>query len=281
MTEAPRPSIRASGLRLSALVAVVVPALLLAAGVRSSDEPETQPVPVRWAEGVTHGFLTLKGANGALLAQGDLLQTPKDGRIESRMVFRFRDGSRFDERVVFSQREVFTVHSYRLEQHGPSFAENAEASFDRASGRYRIRTFTPGDDDEPDLEEGTIEIPADVYNGMAIVLAKNLIPRRSATVRHVAFTPTPRIIKFAFEPVATEQSSFGHETKSTTRFALRPKLGFFLRIGARLMGKKPDTGHAWIVTEDVPAFVKYVGPLSLSGQGAAWTIELASPRWER
>src|SRR3981081_533802 len=67
------------------------------------------PVPVRLVEGVTHGFLVLRAVTGVAIASGDLLQSAKGGVIESRMIFRFKDGSVFDETVMFTQERVFTL----------------------------------------------------------------------------------------------------------------------------------------------------------------------------
>jgi hypothetical protein len=39
----------------------------------------------------------------------------------------------------------------------------------------------------------------------------------------------------------------------------------------------PPDSHAWIVTDDVPAFVRYAGPLHALGRGLH--LELLSPRW--
>jgi hypothetical protein len=46
------------------------------------------PVPVRFVEGVGHGFLTLRTADAAQIASGDLLQVVRRGEVHSRMVFR-------------------------------------------------------------------------------------------------------------------------------------------------------------------------------------------------
>ena len=79
------------------------------------------PVPVHLVEGVTHGFLVLRTVTGVAIASGDLLQRAKGGVTESRMIFRFKDGSVFDETVMFTQERVFTLQSYRLRQRGPVF----------------------------------------------------------------------------------------------------------------------------------------------------------------
>ena len=94
------------------------------------------PISVRFVEGVTHGFLLLRTVNGGLIASGDLLQVYRGGQVESRMVFRFKDGSVFDERVVFTQERVFTMQNYRLVQRGPVFTEDTEIG--RASCRERV-----------------------------------------------------------------------------------------------------------------------------------------------
>ena len=45
--------------------------------------------------------------DGALLADGDLIQTARGEQVTARLVFRFKDGSLHDETAVFSQRGYF------------------------------------------------------------------------------------------------------------------------------------------------------------------------------
>ena len=91
---------------------------------------------VLYPEGTVHEFLALRNAAGTVVSYGDLIQIPRDGAIESRMVFTLPDGSLFDERVTFTQRGVFSMRSYRLVQRGPSFPDDLDASL---SGERRIR----------------------------------------------------------------------------------------------------------------------------------------------
>jgi hypothetical protein len=267
---------RSAATRIGALAALVSCAFLAAALHRAADDA---PIAVRFPEGMLHGFLVLKKEDGTIIARGDLLQVPRKGHIDSRMVFRFTDGSLLDERVVFSQNKVFTVHEYRWIQRGPAFTEDAEAHFERASRKYRVQT-TDRDDGDVDVTEGDLdEMPASLSNGMVIVLAKNLPPGQGATVRMVAFTPSPKLIGLELEPEGTERVSFGPETKPVTRYAIKPKLGFFLKVGAKLTGRDPPDSHAWIITEDVPAFAKFVGPLTMGGTGPIWRVEVTAPTW--
>ena len=234
------------------------------------------PVSVRFAEGVSHGFLTLRTADAAQIATGDLLQFVRRGEVESRMVFIFKDGSVLDETVVFTQQRVFTMKSYRLLQKGPAFAEDTEISLERASGKYRVKTTARRDAGEEVLE-GTLEMPADTYNGMVITVAKNLAKGASATVHVVAFTPTARLVPVELAPAGEQKVMVGLLTKSATRYVFKAKPGPWISVLATVLGRMPPDSHAWILTEEVPAFVRFEGPLHPAG--AVWRIELTSPRW--
>ena len=235
------------------------------------------PVPVRFVEGVAHGFLLLRNVGGALIATGDLLQRVGGGGVvESRMVFRFDDGSVFDETVTFSQERVFTMQTYHLSQRGHAFAEDTDISLARASGKYRVTNRSHKDAHEKTIE-GTLDLPADVYNGMALTVAKNLGTGARETVHIVAFTPEPRIIELDVAPSGEHKMLVGQLTKTATRYTFHPNLGVWLELFATLFGRLPADDHVWIATEDVPAFVRFEGPLDPTGP--VWRIELTSPRW--
>src|SRR5690242_8345244 len=121
------------------LAELLVAALAAVAGASLPGPAAAAPIAVRYAEGVTHGFLTLRNAAGETLAEGDLLQVVKPEGVDSRLVFRFHDGSVHDETVVFTQRKVFTVERYHLMQRGPTFPEQLEVKMERRTGRYEAR----------------------------------------------------------------------------------------------------------------------------------------------
>ena len=50
------------------------------------------------------------------------------------ILFHFKDGSLFEEKVMFTQQLVFTLQSYRLIQRGPAFTDDTEISIERATG---------------------------------------------------------------------------------------------------------------------------------------------------
>jgi hypothetical protein len=236
------------------------------------------PVAVRFAEGVTHGFLLLRTVDGGLIASGDLLQVGRGGKVEKRMVFRFKDGSLLDETVVFTQQRVFAMQSYHLVQRGPAFAEDTEISLQRPTGKYYVKTKARKDGREEVLD-GTLELPPDVYNGMVLTVVKNLPRGASATVHMVAFTPKPLLIELELAPAGEDKMMVGQLTKTATHYVFKPRPGLWLELFATVLGRMPSDYHAWIITDGAPAFARFEGPLNPTGP--VWRIELTSPYWPK
>ena len=242
----------------TALVAALVAWLPLA---------HAAPVPVRFTEGVMHGFPVLRSAQGERLASGELTQVARGDVVESRLVFRFQDGSLYDETVVFSQRDVFKIDKYRLVQRGPSFPESVEASIDRATGNYGVR-YRADQDSAEEVLSGRFTLPDDVYSGMLGVALKNLSPGESATVQIVVFTPQPRLVKVLLAPHSVDQLTIGERPITTTRYTIKPQLGML----ASLLVVDVAPVQCWVLKGDAPAFIKFEGPLYFIGP--VWRIEL-------
>lgn len=249
---------------------------VLVAGATLAPEAPAGPVAVRYTEGITHGFLTLRSTGGDLLAEGDLLQVVRPEGVDSRLVFRFKDGSLYDETVVFSQSRVFTLLSYRLLQRGPSFPEEMSISVDRERdrGRYTVTSRRAGA--EAETATGEVELPPDVYNGMFIMILRNLPKDTGETVHVLAFTPKPTLVQIELTPYAAETVIAGERRVPVMHYVLKPKLGMLRGALAALFGKTPPDYHCWIVTADLPAFVAIDGPLYTGGP--IWRFETVSPR---
>ncbi len=271
-------STRATFARLAALV-LLVPGFDASAQDSSQERKtavEDAPIAVRYSEGVVHGFLVLRSDSGVPIAYGDLLQTPRREAIETRMVFHFKDGSLFDESVVFTQHAVFTMQSYHLVQRGPTFPEDTDFELDRSTNAYRLTTRDHSDHREQ-VDTGSFDLPPDVYNGMVLTIAKNLRAGESDTVHFVALTPKPRMIQLELLPGEEQKVLLGQRSETALHWVFHPKLGTLVGLFAKLLGKTPPDNHAWIVLEEVPAFVRFQGPLYL--KGPIWRIELTVPVW--
>ena len=235
-----------------------------------------EAIAVRHAEGSLHGFLELRDANGALLAPGELVQQTTGGLLESRMTFHFADSSFFEEKVAFAQRGVFTMVTYHLVQRGPAFAQDIDALLERGARTWRVTTRSR--DGKEERREGSMDLPADTYNGMVIVVARNLARGDTQTVHVVAFTPSPRVVDLELAPEGREGVRMGQHEASTVRYVFKPRLHGLVGLVAGIAGKIPPDSHMWVAGDTVPAFVRFQGPLY---SGPVWRIDLVGPRWER
>jgi len=234
-----------------------------------------QPVAVRHAEGVVHGFLLLRALDGTILAEGELNQTSAGDRVTSRVTFHFKDGSLHDETAVYSQRQRFRLVRSHLVQKGPSFPTPMDFVVDvarsTATARYQ-------DDGKEKVASERLKTQPDLANGLVMTMVKNLDPKvRETVVSMVVATPKPRLVKVVISAEAEDTFTVGGNTHRATRYVLKPELGGIAGIVAPIIGKQPPDALIWILRGDVPAFLKaentfYVG-------GPVWRIELTSPAW--
>lgn len=252
------------------LLAVLFAGALLAPRVACGE-----PVAVRYAEGVVHGFLVMRTIEGATLADGDLIQFARGDRVTSRLVFRFKDGSLQDETVVFSQRRNFRLLSDHLVQKGPAFPRPMDVTVE---GSNRVTVRTTGDDGKEKVFAERLELPADLVNGLVPVVLKNT-PRggQPIVLSMVAAAPKPRLIKLRIMTAGAESFLIGGSSRRATRFVIKVDLGGIAELVAPLVGKQPPDSYVWISEGETPTFVKSEGSLYFGGP--AVRIELASPVW--
>jgi len=237
-----------------------------------------EPVSVRFAEGIVHGFLSLRTLEGALLANGDLIQTAHGDRVTARLVFRFKDGSIQDETAVYSQRQVFRLISDHLVQRGPTFPQPIDMTIDAVKGDVVVR-YTD-DHGQQKTESEHLEIPPDLSNGMILTVLKNVradAPPKSLSF--VAATPKPRLVKLELAVGDPERFSTGSAARTAVHYILKVDIGGLSGAVAPLLGKQPPDSHVWILGGEAPAFVKSEQTLYLGGP--VWRIELVSPVWPR
>ena len=236
-------------LRNKAAVVVMAAALYLPATVR----PE--PVTVRHAEGLVHGFLSLRSPEGKIIASGDLIQNARGDRVTSRLVFHFADGSTHDETAVFRQRGQFLLLSDHLVQKGKAFERPIDMTIDRQAGQVTVRYTDDKGEQKSEVER--LELPTDLANGMLITLLKNV--RRNAmpkTFSYIAATPKPRLVKLELSIAGTEPFTVAGSPRRATHYVLKVEIGGVAGLIAPLVGKQPEDSHVWILEGEAPAFVK-------------------------
>lgn len=251
--------------------------LLFGAGLFGTGALRAEPVAVRHAEGVVRGFLVLRSPEGAVIANGDLIQFSRGDRVTSRLVFHFKDGSLQDETAVFSQRRQFRLLSDRLVQRGPSFPHPMDVSIDARSGNVTVRHR---DDGKDKVIEERMELPSDLANGMMVTLLKNIPPDAPSTTVSMLFaTPKPRLVKLVITRMGKEPFSVGRASYKATRFNVKVEIGGLTGVIAKLLGRQPLDTSVWILGGEAPGFVRSEGQFYEGGP--VWRIELASPDYPR
>ena len=167
------------------------------------------------------------------------------------------------------------LESYRLVERGPSFP-TAEIAFDRKSGQYKARTQDRKGGEER-VATGQIEMPADLYNGMALVLLKNLADGEKASGQMAVFTPKPRLIRMDLSPEGEEKVRLGGTALTVRRYLVKLEIGGLTGAIASLIGKDPPESRYWLATGEVPAFLRFEGAMFLNGP--RWRIEMTTPEW--
>lgn len=233
------------------------------------------PIAVRYPEGPAHGYLVLTDLDDKPLAHGELVQwLEADGVVASLLTFRFEDGSTYDETVRFSQKKVFRLVSYELEQRGPSFSESAAIRFDQ-SGQYRA-SVRSGPDAKEETKSGRVEVPVDVMNGMTSVFLKNLMPSGAAQTHMLSFTPDPVVLKVDLSAEGTDGYSVGRTERKATRYRIKPSVPGVKGVVATVMGKQPAAFNMWIAEGKAPTLIRFQG--QMYAEGPQWRIGLSAPR---
>src|SRR4051794_3095508 len=220
--------------------------LLLLAGLLVPSSSIGESVAVRQAEGLIRGFLSLRSLDGKLLANGDLLQVARGGRVTTRLVFHFRDGSLHEERAVYTQRQRFRLLSDHLVQKGPSFPQPIDMSIDAVSGKVTVK-YTD-DHGAEKVESEQMELPDDLANGLVLTLLKNVgAATAPIKVGFVAATPKPRLVTLEISPSGQEPFSTGGVGRKATHYVVKVHIGGIAGVVAPIVGKQPADSHVWIL----------------------------------
>src|SRR5262249_54900538 len=179
-------------------VNTTVCATLVMATLFCTSSLEAGPRNVRMVEGHTRGFFVLRVMRGQTLPHGKTAPRGSGALLHGHLTLNVAGGFLLDGQVTFSQEKVFRLEAFRHVQRGPSFP-TGEVSFDRRSGRFQAR-IQEKKGDEVKEASGPFDMPADLYNGMTLVLLKNSASGAGVSGRVAIFTPKPRLIKMGADP---------------------------------------------------------------------------------
>jgi len=234
-----------------------------------------QTIPVRQMEGSIHAFLVVQTLDGKTIAEGDLIETAKGATVKLQTSYRFHDGSFYEETAEFSQRGQFRLLSNHLIQKGPSFKMALDRTIDASTGQVSIR-YTDDKGNEK-AESERLDLPADVSNGLFLVLMKNIDPAATTTLTVVAGEPKPRLVKVIITPEGKAPFLVGRSKREAIQFDLKVKIEGAAGVIAPLVGKQPPDTHIWVFGGGAPTVLKSEGPLE--PEGPIWRIQNVGPGW--
>lgn len=230
-------------------------------------------VRVRQKEGLTHGWLSLRSLDDKKLAEGESTEIAHGDMVTNHLVFRFRDGSIYEDTTEFSQKNRFRLLKDHLLQKGPSFKQPMETWIDTGTGQVVVRYRTKDGKDQ-ELKQ-KLTLPPDLANGILFTVVKDISPQAPlTTLSYLATTPKPRIVKIEITPEAKKRLAPGRADEAVV-FQLKFKIGGVPGMIAHLAHKEPPDTHVWVLNSDAPTFIKSEGPLY--GDGPIWRIAVVSP----
>jgi hypothetical protein len=255
-----------------AVVALVIVAMLW------SNISSAEPVAVRHPQGLLHGFLSLKSAEGKLLASGDLIQDMRGELVTTRVIFHFKDGSLHDEKVVFSQNCSFKLINYKLVQKGPSFDQPLEMTIDGPRNHVIVRY--KDDDGEAKIDDVRMNLPPDLANGLLITFLTNIHHNNlPSSLSFVAATPKPRLVKLVPSYAGTDRFSVAGSARNAAHYIVKVDIGGLAGAVAPLVGKQPLDSHVWILEGAAPVFLR--AQTQLFTGGPLWQMDRVAPVWPR
>jgi hypothetical protein len=230
-------------------------------------------ITVRYQEGVSHGYLTLRQPDGRLLADGENSQVASGHTVHSRLTFHFKDGSLYDDTTVYSDRGDFRLISDHSIEKGPSFKTQIETYIDARTGEVTAKYL---DKKKTKFIRRKMKLPPDLANGLLYIIVKNIAPSPAATVSYLAFSPQPRIVKLVFTREADQKYFTDATSHKATHYVMKVQIGGVTGVVASILKKVPPDTQFWLLDGNPPTFAGSQGPLY--GSGPVWRIDLVSPR---
>src|SRR5216110_205893 len=126
-------------LQRSGARSTLIPILLACAAMLQPNALFADTIPVRHTEGLIHRFLVVRTLEGKALADGQMTQDARGDRVTNHLIFRFKDGSIYEDTTIFSQRGTFRLLSDRLILRGPSFKQPMDTSINTSTGQIKVR----------------------------------------------------------------------------------------------------------------------------------------------
>jgi len=214
-------------------------------------------VEVTEFEGTAHGFPTMLDANGKKIADGEFIQQLEDGRLSITLKYRFKHGSRTEEKAVFRQKPELIQEEW-------SWRELKDRDGVRQYAvDFKTQTATAKKREKGEMKDWSEKIevkPGQTFVGYGFILAvqnlrNHLVHGEAIELQAIGFTPQPKMVTVKITHLGPEQMEMADRSPQGDHFLIQPQIPAV----AKLFVKVPDT-HIWL-TQPPAEFLRFEGPL--------------------
>ncbi len=214
-------------------------------------------VEVTQFEGTAHGFPAMLDANGKKIADGEFIQELEDGRLSITLKYRFKHGSRTEEKALFQQKPELVQEKWSwrelkdgdvVREYAVDFKTQTATAKKRENGAWK------------DWSEKIEVQPGRTFVGYGFMLAvqnlrARLVHGEPVELEAIGFTPKPTTVTVQITHGGLEQMEMSDRLPKGDLFIIHPKIPAI----AKLFVKAPDT-HIWL-TQPPAEFLRFEGPL--------------------
>jgi hypothetical protein len=252
-------------------------AVIVAAGLWAAVSQTAAPdavMQVRHPQGALHGFLSVRTLQDAPVADGSVTQEVSGDRITNETTYRFRDGSRQVETVVYTQRGQFRVLSDHLVQQGPTFPYPVDLTVDALTGN--ATTVTTDGHGKPKVLRARFDPTPALANGIVEPIVENAPDDAfPLTLPMELASPAPILVRLQVSVVGDTPFSVGAWPFTARHYVIKLDVGGVRGLLARLFRKLPPDSQLWVLRGASPAFVQSEQPFF---DGAPlWRVDMATP----
>ncbi len=208
--------------------------------------------------GAAHGFPVLRDLNGKKIADAEFMQWVQDDRLHVRLIYRFKDGHRIEEKALLRQQPELIQEEWSWRE---SKGEEVIREF---AVNFASRTATAQKREKSELKhwEEKMEMePGKTFAGFGFTIAlqnlrKRLLAGERIELKAIGFTPKPQMVGVQISHAGVERMEMSGRRVKGDHFVVHPDLPAV----AKLFVHAPDT-KIWLTNPAPPGFLRWEGPL--------------------
>jgi hypothetical protein len=216
------------------------------------------PIELTEFSGAAHGYPALRDLDGKKLADAEFMQWVQDDRLHVRLIYRFKDGRRIEEKAVLRQQPELIQEEWSWRE---SKGEEVLREF---AVNFGAKTATAQKREKNELKhwEEKVEVePGKTFAGFGFTVAiqnlrKRLLAKERIELKAISFTPKPQLVAVQISHAGVDRMEMSGRHVKGDHFVAHPDLPAVVKIFVHA----PDT-QIWLTNPAPPGFLRWEGPL--------------------